>query len=177
MNDPLDGLQRGDSTPDLSVDQVVDEVIEDPTAFESLVHGLADKDEGVRRRSAAAIDAVTSMQPHLIVPYKSEILAAAEEADEEQLQKALASILPRLPLDPSERDQSLDILTRYLETGNVIVKLETIGSLGLLGKKAPEMRSDVRRLLQQYIGGSNPILETRAETVLEEIEGGSKSAE
>ena len=85
---------------------VAAEIAHDDEAFAVVVDGLAHDDEGVRNRSAWALDVATRRHPARLAPHADALLdAAATDRDGGMLRRLLPLLLSRVPLDADPADR------------------------------------------------------------------------
>ena len=73
-------------------------------------------------RAADAAEKVTRKNPALLTPYKKELLGLMTETTRQELRWHLAVMVPRVPLNATERQLAISALNTYLEDRSSIVK-------------------------------------------------------
>ena len=137
-----------------------------PELFSKLVGGLWSKDRLVRMRAADAAEKVTRKNPHLLAPYKSELLGLLAEAKEPELRWHLAVIVPRLSLNSKERQLATSSLGIYLSARSSIVKTSALQGLADLAQHDSDIRSAVIELLREAVRSGTPAMKARSRRLL-----------
>ena len=121
-------------------------------------------------RAADATEKVTRHNPDLLRPYKKELLGLMAEAHAPELRWHLAAIVPRLPLNATERQLAASLLHNYLQDGSSIVKTCALQGLADLTADDPSIRPAVIELLRQTAGNGTPAMRARSRKLLRQIE-------
>ena len=80
MKDILEKLKGGDRRSIGRVEEVVQDVLSDPSLFRALFKGLSSGDPVIRMRSADAVEKITATHPDYLQPYKAEIMGGCISA-------------------------------------------------------------------------------------------------
>ena len=92
------------------------------------------------------------------------------EASEQELRWHLAVMVPRLPLNPGERQLAASWLSRYLEDRSSIVKTFALQGLADLAQDDPRIRPKVIGILQQATRNGTPAMKARSRKLLRHLE-------
>lgn len=115
-------LRLADGSPGVvgAAREVAAEIAEDLEAFAVVVDGLAHEWEGVRNRSAWALDTATRSFPTRLAPHAAALLAVAE-ADRSggMLRRLLPLLLARVPLDAAQARHTTDWALAMLDRSRV----------------------------------------------------------
>jgi hypothetical protein len=155
--------------------QAVARVLRRPRGFRALIRCLWSENPVVRMRAADAAEKVSVRRPDLLIPFKSELLGLADEASQPELRWHLALMLPRLPLDLSERDRAIATLRQYLGDPSSIVKTMAIQGLFDLAQAHPASRSELSGLLEECCRAGTPAMRARSRKLLALLSAKSKS--
>lgn len=145
---------------------VVKLVLRAPRRFAELIECLWSADPIVRMRAADAAEKISAAQPELLKPYKTELLGLLAEAEQIELRWHLAQMIPRLPLTRGERRRAVDALQLYLEDRSSIVRTFALQALADLASNNPELRSQVREILEQSLRRGTAAMKARARLLL-----------
>jgi HEAT repeat protein len=159
-------LEGGDRRTIGRADKVAAIVSEDSRLFPQLMDGLWSEDPLVRMRAADAAEKVTRENPNLLRPYKRELLGLMAEAKQQELRWHLAAMVPRLPLDSTERKLAAALLNGYLEDRSSIVKTSALQGLADLAQDEPSIRSHVTDALQEATRSGTPAMKARSRRLL-----------
>lgn len=163
-------LQGGDRRSIGRSDQVAAIVSGNPKLFSILVGGLWSEDPLVRMRAADAAEKVTREDPHLLKPYKKELLGLMGETAEAEVRWHLAVMVPRLVLNPGERRLAARLLGNYLKDRGSIVKTFALEGLADLARNDSELRSGVIEILRQAVRTGTPAMKARSRKLLSRLE-------
>lgn len=162
----LDFLRGGDRRTIGRADKVAAIVSKDPRLSPELMAGLWSEDPVVRMRAADAAEKVTRENPKLLRPYKRELLGLMAEAEQQELRWHLAAMVPRLPLNPTERELAVSLLSGYLEDRSSIVKTFALQGLADLASEDPSIRASVTETLREAARNGTPAMKARSRKLL-----------
>ena len=151
-------------------DQVAAMVAEAPELFSELIAGLWSEDPLVRMRAADAAEKVTRKKGELLQPYKGELLGLMAETEQE-LRWHLAAMVPRLALNPKQRNLATALLVGYLEDRSSIVKTFALQGLADLAQDDPSIRPGVIEILRQATRTGTAAMKARGRKLLGRLEG------
>jgi hypothetical protein len=163
-------LEGGDRRTTGRSDQVATIVAKEPSLFPRLISGLWSADPLVRMRAADAAEKVTRKNPALLTPYKKELLGLMTEATQQELRWHLAVMVPRVPLNATERQLAISALTDYLEDRSSIVKTFALQGLADLAHGEPAIRSSVLDILREATRNGTPAMKARGRKLLLRLE-------
>ncbi len=146
-------------------------VAEDPGLFPELMAGLWSGDALVRMRAADAAEKATRGQREILQPYKRELLGLMAQTGEQELRWHLAAMIPRLRLNPSERQLAISAMYRYLKDRSSIVKTSALQGLAELTRNDPVRRQKVIQVLRESARNGTPAMKARSRKLLLQIEG------
>ncbi|MGB9265653.1 MAG: hypothetical protein WCB56_09395 [Terriglobales bacterium] len=164
-------LQGGDRRMIGRSDQVAAMVAEAPELFSELIAGLWSEDPLVRMRAADAAEKVTRKKGELLQPYKGELLGLMAETEQQELRWHLAAMVPRLALNPKQRDLATALLVGYLEDRSSIVKTFALQGLADLAEDDPSIRPGVIEILRQATRTGTAAMKARGRKLLGRLEG------
>jgi len=169
MHELLKKLGGGDRRSIGRVEEVVEDVLRDPSLFENLLDGMFVDAPIVRMRAADAVEKATANQRHLLQPHKSRLIRLADQADQQEVRWHMAQILPRLQLDPGEKKMVVNILYAYLNDRSKIVVTFALQALADFAAEDQKLQPDVVRLLQELIETGSPAIKSRGRKLLERL--------
>jgi hypothetical protein len=170
MSDLLSKLTGGDRRSIGRSDEVVAEVLANPTLFEPLFKGMLADDPLVRMRAADAVEKITTQQPELLTPYKDCLLQEVSRIEQQEVRWHVAQLLPRLTLTPAERQQTLAILEIYLQDKSKIVKTFAMQALADLAEQDPNLRPSIITRLETLTASGSPAMRSRGRKLLVRLE-------
>ncbi len=164
-------LEGGDRRTIGRSDEVVPLVSKDTELFPELIAGLWSADPLIRMRAADAVEKVTRTRRELLQPYKGELLGLMVETEQQELRWHLAAMVPRLQLNPKQRNLATSLLIGYLENRSSIVKTFALQGLAELAQDDPSLRPGVIEILREATRNGTPAMKARSRKLLARLEG------
>ena len=152
-------------------DRVAAMVLKAPELFSELMEGLWSEDPVVRMRAADAAEKVTRKKRELLQPYKGELLGLMAETEQQELRWHLAAMVPRLQLNPKQRNLVTALLVGYLEDRSSIVKTCALQGLADLAQDDPSIRPGVMEILRAATRTGTAAMKARGRKLLGRMEG------
>jgi hypothetical protein len=84
MSDLLEKLEGGDRRSIGRVEEVVAQVLNDPSLFKVVFDGMLSHDPLVRMRSADAVEKITAQHPEYLQPYKKMLIQQVARIDQQR---------------------------------------------------------------------------------------------
>ena len=166
MIDIISKLQGGDRRSIGRSEEVVADVLGEPSLFDALVGGMPDPDPVVRMRAADAVEKVTRIRPGWLTPYRRLIVDQIALVEQQEVRWHVAQVIPRLELSRSDVPQVKAILMGYLDDSSRIVQVEAMQALAYLVELWPGLRREVRDLIRGLIETGSPALRSRGRKLL-----------
>ncbi|MGA7560391.1 MAG: hypothetical protein WCF61_00255 [Terriglobales bacterium] len=152
-------------------EEVAGLVSKDPKLFPELMAGLWSTDPLIRMRAADAAEKITRNKRELLQPYKGELLGLMVEAEQQELRWHLAAMVPRLQLNPKQRNLATSLLIGYLEDRSSIVKTFALQGLAELAQEDASLRPGVIGILREATRNGTPAMKARSRELLLRMEG------
>jgi hypothetical protein len=165
----LGRLTGGDRRSIGRADEVAAAVSRNLAMFPELIEGLWSEDPLVRMRAADATEKITRSNAGLLRPYRRELLGLMAEAKQQELRWHLAAMVPRLELNPKERELVRSLLNSYLEDRSSIVKTSALQALADLAGRHSSIRPGVIEILRQSARNGTPAMKARSRKLLLEL--------
>lgn len=162
-------LRGGDRRSIGRSNQVVKLVLRAPKRFAELIECLWSDHLIVKMRAADAAEKASAVQSELLRPHKAELLGLLVEADQIEVRWHLAQMIPRLPLTKPESARAAHTLQLYLEDRSSIVRTFALQALADISRKNPELRSQVREILEESVVTGTAAMRARARKLLKEL--------
>lgn len=169
MSSPLDKLGGGDRRSIGRSEEVVADVLADPTLFEALFAGLTHADPVVRMRAADAVEKITATRPDLLPPHQMALLDIGRAATQQEVRWHVAQLLPRLALTAEERDEAVALLVDYLDDTSRIVQTFALQALADLAAQDATLRPRVRALIEAQLATGSPAVKSRGRRLLKQL--------
>ena len=169
MHALLKKLQGGDRRSIGKVDEVVDQVLGSAVLFEELINGLLVDDPIIRMRSADAVEKVTLVKPEWLTPHKKILIRLAGDSSQQEVRWHMAQILPRLRLNPGERNSIVDILYSYLNDKSKIVVTFALQALTEFAVEDNSLKPRVIGVLEEFTKTGSPAIKNRGRKLLQKL--------
>ena len=166
MKDILEKLKGGDRRSIGRVEEVVQDVLSDPSLFRALFKGLSSGDPVIRMRSADAVEKITATHPDYLQPYKAEIMGRLANIQQQEVRWHVAQMLPRLKTSQGERAIIADILLGYLNDKSNIVRTFAMQALADIAETEPLLLPRVIPLLEELTREGSPAVKARGRKLL-----------
>jgi hypothetical protein len=176
MNHLLQRLEGGDRRSIVNSDQVVEDVLNDPSLFSLLFPGMFSDDPLIRMRSADAVEKITERHPEYLQPYKETLIEEVAKIDQQEVRWHVAQMLPRLELDHEERTAAINILLDYLRDESRIVKTFSLQALADFAEGDVSLRDRVTPLLEDAVETGSPAVRSRAQRLLKRFQKRSQAS-
>jgi hypothetical protein len=177
MQDILRKLEGGDRRSIGRVDEVIEQVLDDPSLFDALFCGMLDDDPVVRMRSADAVEKISAQRPQLLQAHKSKLIQQAAQSQQQEVRWHVAQMLPRLDMNGEEREAAVGILLHYLDDDSKIVKTFSMQALGDLALMDATLRPRVVPLLKKLTETGSPAMKSRGRKLLQVLAPVSRPSE
>ncbi len=159
-------LAGGDRRSIGRVEEVISDILADPSDFAELFQGLSHKDEVIRMRAADAIEKISRQNPEFIEPFKAEFMYEISQIEQQEVRWHWAQIVPRLQLKREERQQVVDVLISFLDDPSKIVNTFAMQSLADLTLEDPDLRPTVLPILEKKTASGSPAMKSRGRKLL-----------
>ena len=170
LTDMLQKLQGGDRRSIGRADEVVEEVLKDPSLLGAMFRGLLGDDPVLRLRCADVAEKVTAVHPEYLQEYKAALLQQVARIEQQEVRWHVAQMLPRLHLDAEERAEAVRVLIGYLSDKSSIVRTFSLQALADLAGDDAVLRPKVIEQLQQHIERGSPAVKARGRKLLAELQ-------
>jgi HEAT repeat protein len=169
MTDLLKKLEGGDRRSVGRVNEVVAQVLGDPSLFEVVFDGMLSHDPLVRMRSADAVEKITAQHSEYLQPYKKKLIQQVAKIDQQEVRWHVAQMFPRLELSEEEQADVVELLLDYLNDKSKIVKTFVMQALADLAERDAGLRARVIKLLEELTTTGSPAMRSRGRKLLEKL--------
>lgn len=166
MNAVLQKLTGGDRRSIGRSDEVVAEVLAEPSLFGPLFEGLLQPDPLIRMRSADAIEKITRQQPTYLQPYKTKLIQQVSQIEQQEVCWHVAQLFSRLELTSEDRQAVWQILSTYLTHQSKIVKTFAMQALAELAVQDASLRPGIIDQLETLTTTGSPAMQSRGRKLL-----------
>lgn len=169
MHDILKKLEGGDRRSIGRANEVVADVLDEPTLFGVVFDGMLSYDSIVRMRSADAIEKITVEHPEYLQPYKEKLIRQVAVIEQQEVRWHVAQMIPRLELSDQERTVVVEILMDYLDDMSKIVVTFSMQALADLALEDPGLRPRVIAALERLTATGSPAMRSRGRKLLQSM--------
>lgn len=169
MHDLLKKLAGGDRRSIGRANDVVAEVLNDPSIFQVVFNGMLAKDPVIRMRAADAVEKITADHPELLQPYKQKLIREVARVEQQEVRWHVAQLISRLELNDRELRTVVEILLGYLSDKSSIVRTSVMQALADLAERTQELRPQVVKLLEELSKSGSPAMKSRGRRLLKTL--------
>ena len=165
----LDKLRGGDLRSIGRSNEVAQDIEKNVSLFETVFKGLYDSDPLIRMRSADVIEKVTRKNPQLLSNHTSEVISILITADQQEVCWHMAQITPRLECSPSEENEIIEALKRYLTHKSKIVRVSAMESLANIAETNHSILNKVIEIIEVQKATGSPAIQARGRKLLKRL--------
>jgi len=154
--------------------EVVKEVLANPSLFGDLLEGMLSQDPIIRMRAADAVEKITSKHPEWLQPYKSKIIRQASKIEQQEVRWHVAQLFSRLQLTRKERGVVVGILSDFLTDKSKIVKTFSMQALADIAEQDAELREPIIEQLEELTRTGSPAMKSRGKKLLAKLRHSAK---
>ena len=169
MNALLEKLKGGDRRSIGRANEVVADVLENPSLFAVLFSGMLGDDPLIRMRAADAVEKITIEHPEYLKPHGTMLIEQVAWSEQQEVRWHVAQMLPRLRLSREELGQAMEILLRYLSDESRIVKTFSMQALADLVEQDDRLLPEVLHLLEEQTRTGSPAMRNRGRKLLAKL--------
>lgn len=166
----VDKLRGGDRRSIGRANEVVGDVLKDPSLFCQLFDGMLEHDPLVRMRAADVVEKLTINHPEWLKPFKRKLLGPVAAIDQQEVRWHVAQLIPRLNLTDLQRAKAVQVLVDYLGDQSAIVRTFALQALSDLAQQDPRLRRKVASLLQEGLAEDSAAVRSRSKKLLAQME-------
>ncbi len=121
MSEIVKKLQGGDLRSIGQANEVVADILADPSLFIPVFEAMSSPDPVIRMRAADAVEKVTRTNPAWLDPFKKRIIEELSQIGQQEVRWHLAQMFPRLELDEAEAETVIQLLRLNIINGSPAV--------------------------------------------------------
>lgn len=169
MNAVLDKLAGRDRRSIGRSNEVVADVLRNPTLFNEVFNGMLADDPVIRMRSADATEKITAKHPEYLRGYKRKLIYNVASIEQQEVRWHVAQMVPRLALTEQESKAVVETLMNYLLDRSSIVRTFAMQALADLAEKQASLRPRVVELLEKLTRTGSPAMKSRGRKLLKKL--------
>ena len=151
--------------------EVVSDVISDPSLFEIVYKGMSCNDPVLRMRCADVVEKVTVQHPEYLVPYKRNLINEVSKINQQEVRWHVARLFSRLELTNIDRKEVLKILSDYLKDKSKIVKTFSMQALADIAEQDKNLKPGIIQKLEVLAREGSPAMKSRGRKLLSKLKG------
>lgn len=163
-------LKSGDLRSIGKADEVVQDILNDPSLFKEVFEGMSNKDPVIRMRSADAIEKVSAKRPEYLRPFKSKLINQISKIEQQEVRWHVAQMFSYIETSKIERNKIIKILLSYIVTDeSKIVKTFSMQTLADLAEKDEHIKPKIINLIKGMIKNGSPAIISRGKKLLKQL--------
>ena len=151
-------------------EEVVGDVLADPSQFRVVFDAMLVPDPVVRVRAADAVQKITRRRPDLLQGLENRVLFDLAATGQPEVRWHVAQLAPRLALTPRQRARAITMLRGLIDDDSRIVRTCAMRALADLAEHDEQMRRWVRPLLAELTRTGTPAMRSRGRKLLARLE-------
>lgn len=162
---------RGDDLRSIGkTDEVVQDILNDPSLFKEVFEGMLNKDPVIRMRSADAIEKVSVKHPEYLQPFKSKLINHVSKIEQQEVRWHVAQMFSYIETSKIERNKIIKILLSYIVTDeSKIVKTFSMQTLADFAEKDEQIKPRMINLIKGMIKNGSPAIISRGKKLLKQL--------
>jgi hypothetical protein len=154
-----------------NANEVVSDVISDPSLFNIVFKGISCDDPVLRMRCADVVEKVTARHPEFLVRCKRTLIHEVAKIDQQEVRWHVAQLFSRLELTDTDRKDVLEILSEYLKDKSKIVKTFSMQALADIAEQDESLKPGIIQSLEVLIREGSPAMKSRGRKLLSRLNG------
>lgn len=169
MNQLLEKFKGGTLTSDGRADEVVQDVLTQPSLFKFLLEGIRSNDDVIRGRTAHALEKVAHIHPDWFNSHFAEIKKKALDDPIPMVRWHMVMLLTDLAVD-TNHNVVVDTLLTCLEDNSAFVLSWAISGLCILGRRYPARAPEILKALRPLRNVNGTAIRSRASKAIDFLE-------
>jgi hypothetical protein len=147
-------------------------VINDPRLISRLVDVFLTEHYRVSQRVAGVLEGITKMEPSLLQPHLKRLLTTLEKGADTGLKRNIPRIVQWMPVPLSLQGRMVNACFELLADPAELVapKVFCMTVLANIAKEQPDLKGEIRVLIESQYNLSTPAFRSRAKRVLKMLE-------
>lgn len=167
MSKILQKLRGGDLRSIGKADEVVQDILKNPSFFKDVFEGMLNDDPIIRMRSADVIEKVSKRQPEDLQPFKSRLINEVSKIEQKEVRWHVAQMFSYLKIDKKERDKIMKILLSYVDKDeSKIVKTFSMQTLADFAERDESIRSHIIKIIEEIMKTGSPAVISRGKKLI-----------
>ncbi|WP_028856256.1 hypothetical protein [Psychrilyobacter atlanticus] len=170
MSQVLKKLKGGDLRSIGKSDEVVQEILDNPSLFSEVFEGMLSNDPIIKMRSADAVEKVSAKHPEYLQPFKTKLINEISKVKQQEVQWHAAQMFSYIKIDKTERNKIINILLSYIKTTDSnIVKVFSMQTLADFAEKDQQLQPQIVKLIRQMMEQGTPSIVSRGKKLINRL--------
>ncbi|MCK4322157.1 hypothetical protein KAX08_06540 [candidate division WOR-3 bacterium] len=170
MSQILQKLKGGDLRSFGRSEEVVQDILRNPSLFCKVFEGMLNEDPVVRMRSVDALEKVSSKYPKYLKTYKDRLINEVCKIKQQEVRWHVAQMFSYLELNKEEKEKIIKILSSWIDSEKSnIVKVFSMQTLANLAKKDDNIKKKIVKKFEKIMKTGSPAVVNRGNKLLREL--------
>jgi len=171
MSKILQKLIGGDLRSIGRAEEVVEDILQNPSLFAEVFEGMLHDDPRVRMRSADALEKVSKIRPEFLQPFKNRLINEVSEVQQQEVRWHVAQMISYLELTKSDMKNIMTILFSYIDSSKSnIVKVFSLQTLADIAIKDSSIKPKAIEKLKQMVKIGNPAVVNKCNKLIDKLD-------
>jgi len=167
MSKILQKLRGGDLRSIGKADEVVQDILKNPSLFKDCFEGMLNDDPIIRMRSADAIEKVSAKHPEYLQLFKSRLINEVSKIEQQEVRWHVAQMFSYIKINKKERDKIMKILLCYIEKEkSKIVQTFSMQTLADFAERDENIRPQIIKIIKSLMKKGSPATISRGNRLL-----------
>lgn len=170
MSRILEKLKGGDLRSIGKADEVVIDVLKNPSLFKDVFEGMLNENPLIRMRSADVTEKVSKKHPEYLQPFKHRLINEVSNEKQKEVRWHVAQMFSYIEISKKERDQIMDILLTYTsDEKSKIVKTFSMQTLANFAKRDTSIKPRILEFIEEIMKKGSPAVKSRGKKLIKEL--------
>lgn len=170
MSKILQKLMGGDLRSIGKADEVVQEMIKNPSLFKGCFEGMLSDEPIIRMRSADAIEKVSERHPEYLQPFKSRLINEVSKIEQQEVRWHVAQMFSYIKINKKERDKIIKILLSYIENKkSKIVQTFSMQTLADFAERDEQIKPQIKNIIEGMMKNGSAAIMSRGKKLLQHL--------
>lgn len=166
----LNKLLGGDLRSIGNAEEVISEILNDPSLFDVVFYGMKDQNPLIRMRSADVAEKVSRLHPNYLIPHKEELIYKISEIEQQEVRWHVASMFTYLRLSDEEKSEVVRKLINWIENSkSKIVIANSLEALTHIANEDEKYMAEAIKILEKSVETGSPAVAARARKLMKLI--------
>ncbi len=166
----MEKLLGGDLRSIGRADEVIAEILKEPSLFYEVFKGMKNENPLIRMRAADVIEKIAREHPEYLRPCKEELINEISEIDQQEVRWHVALLFSYLDLTDTEKSVVVEKLVAWVKNSkSKIVIVNSLQALADIGRQDSRCKALALKTLEEAMAGGSPAVVARAKKLLKQL--------